>query len=813
VIDPSGRVIKYGYNGNGNPTNSFTSLTDASGAVTTFNYSGGDLISITDPLGNTTQITYLNGDKVGTITDATGKGTITFTYNSGNTVVTDRNGNNTTYTYNQQLQVTKVTDPLGHNESTTYDANYDVSQYMDSLGDQTNFVFNTGTNTLHSAADGNKATTTFTYPTPGSQNQYYPLSQTDPQNNTTNYAYDSNGNLLSATNKTTNTGLTYTYNSNGTINTQTDADGNVTTFGYDSEGNLTSVTPPSTLGKTTLVVDPQTSRVKSVTDGNGNKTSYSYDALDRITKITYNSGATISYNFDGNGNLTSETDNTGTTSFTYDVLNRIIKKSLPDGVVFTTGYDKNGNLTSFNDGGGAVTYQYDAANRMTILTDTDGSQTIYSYDNANRKTMIQYPNGTGMRMTYDAAGHELTAIGGTMDSQGNIETTYSSFTYTYNAGSSPTQLVQTVTFLDPVNWSSGTYYTRDYSYDSQNRLVDADVYYKGGTQEIQGWEYGYDAAGNRTTFSQVSPTITASYTYQAGNELTSAAVNGQTTSYSYDGNGNLTGVTPGGPSFNYNGKNQTTSIGSNNYTYSGPAQTDRVQINSTTLDYSGLGLSRQEDSSGTTHFVRCSCGMLNNERLPSGTRFYYLFDGLGSIVGMTSGVDGSKTNSYDYDPFGVMLNETQGKPNPWQYAGGYLDASGYYQFSTRYYDPSLGRWTQQDPVGGSLADLNAANRYTYAGDDPINVVDPSGEDATACILGLAGSIVGAIASIAGVAASALGIALATGAALVGAIFGLVGALLGLAGAAIALVATIVLACGVSPQQVVEVVGQLVLNLH
>lgn len=45
----------------------------------------------------------------------------------------------------------------------------------------------------------------------------------------------------------------------------------------------------------------------------------------------------------------------------------------------------------------------------------------------------------------------------------------------------------------------------------------------------------------------------------------------------------------------------------------------------------------------------------------------------------------------------------------------------------RYDDPTVGRWTQLDPVGGSLADLNSANRYTYAGDDPINVVDPSGK--------------------------------------------------------------------------------------
>jgi RHS repeat-associated protein len=52
---------------------------------------------------------------------------------------------------------------------------------------------------------------------------------------------------------------------------------------------------------------------------------------------------------------------------------------------------------------------------------------------------------------------------------------------------------------------------------------------------------------------------------------------------------------------------------------------------------------------------------------------------------------------------------------------------GLTRFGTRYYDPALGRWTQQDPVGGRLGDLNPANRYTYANDDPVNVVDPSGK--------------------------------------------------------------------------------------
>ena len=74
-----------------------------------------------------------------------------------------------------------------------------------------------------------------------------------------------------------------------------------------------------------------------------------------------------------------------------------------------------------------------------------------------------------------------------------------------------------------------------------------------------------------------------------------------------------------------------------------------------------------------------------------------------------------------------MLNQQEGVTNPFKFAGGYLDASGFEQFGVRYYSPSLGRWTQQDPVAGSLFDLNSANRYVYAQDDPTNQVDPNGK--------------------------------------------------------------------------------------
>ena len=131
-------------------------------------------------------------------------------------------------------------------------------------------------------------------------------------------------------------------------------------------------------------------------------------------------------------------------------------------------------------------------------------------------------------------------------------------------------------------------------------------------------------------------------------------------------------------------------------------------------------------------------------------------------MGLTDS-SGNKVNSYDYDPFGVMLNQQEGVTNPFKFAGGYLDASGFEQFGVRYYSPSLGRWTQQDPLAGSLFDLNSANRYVYAGNDPVNQVDPSGRfsltiGCISTIVGLGWSFITAVQSLIAAAQGWLGLA-------------------------------------------------------
>jgi RHS repeat-associated protein len=88
-------------------------------------------------------------------------------------------------------------------------------------------------------------------------------------------------------------------------------------------------------------------------------------------------------------------------------------------------------------------------------------------------------------------------------------------------------------------------------------------------------------------------------------------------------------------------------------------------------------------------------------RRADGTYRYYLFDGLGSVVAMTS-TSGGLSNRYAYDPYGNERSTgfTNAFTQPYRYTGQHLDTStGLYKRGFRYYDPTLGRFTQQDPLG------------------------------------------------------------------------------------------------------------------
>ena len=233
--------------------------------------------------------------------------------------------------------------------------------------------------------------------------------------------------------------------------------------------------------------------------------------------------------------------------------------------------------------------------------------------------------------------------------------------------------------------------------------------------------YGYDAVGNMT-----SKTINGVGTTMQSNVVDQVTAAGNT-AYSYDLNGNQLSST-NGHTLAYNSQDQSTSItpsggSSIPLTYTGPGQAERTGNGSTSYQDDNTGLSAVATSAGTTSITNGPNGELMSERVTGRGTYYYLFDGLGSVVGLTDS-SGNLVNTYSYDPYGNSTSKSEQVPNPFQFTGALLDSStGLYKLGERYYDPSIGRFTQRDPAG--TCGLNTGRRYSYANDDPVDNVDPS----------------------------------------------------------------------------------------
>ena len=749
ITDPINRTVQFHYTDSNNNLNS---IVDMDGNTTSFVYSGHDVTTITDPRGKTTTLSYLTGDVVGSITDAT-NATTSFDYDSSSesdctgiaqlpcTEVTDANTHVTTYSYSG-LEVMHVRDASGNTVSNQYSPDANISQYTDELGNTTVFGFDSGpgkSNNLLSVTDGNTAKTTLGYGGSGSSDPYFPTQTTDPNSFGTSYGYDNYGNLTNAadnTNNGTGDSVSYTYNTGGTFGSYTfglllsaeDGNDHTTHYGYDQYGNLKTITPPSQIGPTTIAVDGA-SRVTSVTDGKGQVTLFTYDNLDRITEIQYNNGngGSITYTYDKNGNLLTVVDNTGTTTFTYDNDNRILTKTLPSSEILKTTYDPVGNLASYKDSGGKVSYSYRDNNQIETITDPNGAQSSFTYNGTQRHTLT-YPNGVVLTYGYDNANHITSEVA---KNSGGTTLINMQYGYTNPNTGAISNLLQTMTYLDPIYPQEGSY-EWGYTYDSMSRLHEATLTSTSTHVQVDEVEYQYDHAGNRTSYTESNISANVSYSYNAANELTTQTPSGGSPiNYTYDLNGNLTSVSgSGGASYTYNAKNQTTAIGSTTFDYTGATQTERTQETNSngTVNFvnSGLGLSSKANTSGSIYYTRCSCGQLIGDREPGGSKYYYLLDAQDSVVATTDS-SGNLVDGYVYEPFGTLLESNVTHANPWGFQSGFYDGStGLYKFGARYYDPTVGRWTQQDPIAGSLFSANGLNRYTFVGDDPVNQVDPSG---------------------------------------------------------------------------------------
>jgi YD repeat-containing protein len=365
-----------------------------------------------------------------------------------------------------------------------------------------------------------------------------------------------------------------TYDANGNVTVKIDFEGNRTNYTYDLTRNLEtsrteglaaggattpatrtiSTTWHSTLQLPLTITEPVT--------GGSKVTTNTYDISGNLTQrqvATPAGSRTWNWTYDQYGRVLTATDPLGRVSTnTYYPNTEAQNTSLPNsrGMLATatnplghtttiTSYNPHGQPLSITDANGLVTSMtYDTRQRMTTRT-VNNQTTTYQYDGVGQLTKVTLPDASYLTYTYDGA-HRLTQIQDGLNNK---------ITYTLdNIGNRTAEYV--------TDASGALARTRSRVYDALNRLQ-KDI--GGATPATQVTQYTYDNNGNQTGMTDPLSRITTN-SYDALNRLIQVndPVNGTTapTKYEYDAQDNLTKVTDPknlATTYSYNGFNELVS--------------------------------------------------------------------------------------------------------------------------------------------------------------------------------------------------------------------------------------------------------------
>jgi len=768
------RQVRFTRNG-GN----MTAFADALGRVTTFGYdAAARLTSISAPGNVGTTFGYDSSGRVSAIsqleTAGGGPGTSVtrLAYISATeTQLADPNTDqtqtvtavpHTTYTLNSTKRVEGVKDAEGRPRGNTYTANFDVASTSEGLTGTESTTTNTygansGESLTRSASNlGLEATTSYTNPTGPAQ--YQPSGGKDAGGTSATYAYNGTGNQLSSTDAD-GAAAKVDYNPDGTVAwaASPEDETNKTFYSY-TNAQLSQVTAKtgSGLGTKNLTYDTY-GRTKTATNGRGITATYSYDKVDRTTGTTFSDGTAVTYESDPAGRNDRRADNAGTTLYGYDQLGRMVSRSN-------------------SAGGGTFTYTYNKASWLVTSTSPAGGTISYVYDKAGKPSSITYPyqGGTKKMVFYvDNQGRRTEAFLGSSDDQ---TTWVAHYRYVYNSNNKVIQVVgeqgsgsgsntdvidttycykvkaanvtggltpgnscnvnDSIPQLSKLQWKKDnlTGVITEYQYTKAGQLDWAKV---SGNSTTTDFDYSYDKNGSRTNADNLSSPDVA-LTFNSENQIS-------TTGYTYDTAGNLTArpglsnitytagdqmktVTKAGTTYAYTHAGtdnnellqQTTPQGTYSYAYGRPSAQGVPTLESVTKDGQTADV-LTDPSTGQPLMLRTSDGMQS----------MYIYDGTpGSPIALITS-SAYRGFAYEYDPYGLpTLTANSGglgvDQNPYLFAGGIQDrTTDWVHYGNRYYDPATGAWTQMDTLDSPL-DPGNANRYAYAGGDPINNIDPTG---------------------------------------------------------------------------------------
>ena len=362
------------------------------------------------------------------------------------------------------------------------------------------------------------------------------------------YAYDPLDRLVSAERKTAAGSLftRFGYDNDDNVVSVTDPNGNTTTFAYDDFHRLQVRNSPVS-GQTTFTYDGANNLV-ATTDGNGATTTQTFDALNRLltaTSMSNGSSETVTYTYDdstagnyGKGRVRSVTDPSGSMTYAYERrgLLRLESHAIQNNAYsIAYGYDANGNRASITyPSGRVVNYTFDFADRPQSAS---SAGTTYvgsaSYLPFGPETQLTFGNGTTKTTSYDLRYRPLE----------NKLTSGAGVIADYGYGQ---DAVGNITAIRDLVDAS---YNRTFGYDDLNRLTSATT----GQSLWGNGSYSYDAMGNMTALS-LGSARTSSFAYNGTlPKLAAVAENGAARNVAYDAAGNEQSV--GAATYAYSPRN------------------------------------------------------------------------------------------------------------------------------------------------------------------------------------------------------------------------------------------------------------------